>query len=795
MSYNIQRAAVIGAGIMGAGIAALLANVGIPVTLLDVVPADAKDSTDRAARNRLGQTGLERALKAKPASAFFTPQNAKLVTIGNIEDDLARVSEVDWIVEAVFEQLDVKRDLYARIEPLRRPGSIISSNTSGLPANLLLEGRSEDFRRNFLVTHFFNPVRFLKLLELVPGPDTNPELMVFMGTFGTERLGKGVVYCKDRPNFIGNRIGIFGTMATLKRMLDEGYTIEEVDAIFGPVMGRPKSAIFRTLDLAGIDTSLHVADNLYENLPDDPQRELFRMPQFVREMVARGWTGNKAKQGFYKKVKTEGGKDQYLVIDPATLEYRPQGETKFASLEAAKRLDDPFARIKTVLAGDDRAAKLAWELTADTWLYTAAIANEIANDIVQIDNAMRWGFNFDSGPFETWDALGVAETVERMRQEGRAIPPLVERVLASGGSFYRATPTGTREYFDFTSGAYKPVPASGPHLTVAERRAAGKVVKENGSASLIDLGDEVLGIEFHTKMNSVDEDLIAMLRTGVEEAQANWRAVVIGSDGPHFSAGANAFGMLLGARMGQWEMVEQAISGLQQAHQLLKFSPVPVVAATVGYALGGGCEIAMHAQHVRAAAETYIGLVEVGLGLIPAGGGCKEMLARWQKGVEGGPFAPSRHVFEIVATATVAGSAPDAVQYRFLRKTDAVTLDRDRLLSDAKADALALAEKKTRGEWKPPDPATYRLPGPGGRLVLEQQAENLRLTGKVSEHDVVVASQLARVLTGGDHSPLDMLTEQDVLDLEREAFLHLLGTPKTQERLEVFLRTGRPPRN
>jgi 3-hydroxyacyl-CoA dehydrogenase len=795
MPYNIQRAAVIGAGIMGAGIAALLANVGIPVTLLDVVPADAKESADRAARNRLAQTGLERALKAKPASAFFTPKNAQLITIGNVEDDLALVSDADWIVEAVFEQADVKRDLYQRIEPLRKPGSIISSNTSGLPAVLLLEGRSDDFRRHFLVTHFFNPVRFLKLLELVAGPDTDPELMAFMGTFGTERLGKGVVYCKDRPNFIGNRIGIYGTMATLKRMLDEGYTIEEVDAIFGPAMGRPKSAIFRTLDLAGIDTSLHVADNLYENLPNDPQRELFRMPQFVREMVARGWVGNKAGQGFYKRVKTEGGKDQYLVIDPATLEYRPQGDTKFASLDAARRFDDPFARIKAVLAGDDRAAKLAWELTADTSLYTATIADEIASDIVYIDNAMRWGFNFDAGPFETWDALGVAATVERMRAEGRAIPPLVERVLASGGSFYRTTPAQTREYFDFTSGQYNTVPGAGPRLMVAERRAAGKVVKENGSASLIDLGDEVLGVEFHTKMNSVDDELTAMLRAGVDEAQANWRALVIGSDAANFSAGANVFAVLLGARMGQWDMVDQAISALQQTNQLLKYSAVPVVAATVGYTLGGGCEIAMHAQHVRAAAETYIGLVEVGIGLIPAGGGCKEMLVRWQKGVEGGPFAPSRHVFEILAMATVATSAPDAVQYRFLRKTDAVTLDRDRLLADAKADALALAEKKARGEWQPPEPATFRLPGPGGRLVLEQQVENLRLAGKISEHDMVVAGQLARVLTGGDASPLDVLTEQDVLDLEREAFLHLLGTEKTQERIEVFLRTGRPPRN
>lgn len=795
MAYDIKRAAVIGAGIMGAGIAALLANVGIPVTLLDVVPADAKDSTDRTARDRITQAGLERAIKAKPASAFFTPKNVELVTVGNIEDHLARVGEADWIVEAVFEQLDVKRDLYARIEPLRRPGSIITSNTSGLPAAMLLEGRGEDFRRHFLVTHFFNPVRFLKLLELIAGPETDPELMRYMREFGTERLGKGVVECKDRPNFIGNRLGIYGLMATLKRMLDEGYRVEEVDAIFGPVMGRPKSAAFRTLDLAGIDTTLHVADNLYANLPDDPQRALFQMPPFVREMVARGWTGDKGGQGFYKRLKGEGGgKREILAIDPATLEYRAQEKVSFPSLEAAKHNLNVFERIKTVINGDDRAGKLAWALTADSLLYTAAVAEEIARDIVNIDNAMRWGFNWEVGPFETWDALGVAALTERMRGEGRQIPPLVERVLAAGGSFYKQTPEG-RRYFDFATGEYLPVPAAVPRPKVADFKKSGGVVNENGSASLVDLGDSVLGLEFHTKMNSIDDDLIAMLHAGLDEAQANWRALVVANDAPDFSVGANVFAVLVGAKMGAWDEIAKGINGLQQAHLRLKYSSVPTVVAPTGRTLGGGAEIVLHGQHVRAAAETYLGLVEVGLGLLPAGGGLKEMLARWQKGVEGGPFAPSRHVFEIVATATVATSAADAMRYRFLKKSDQITLDHDRLLADAKADAIALAEAKARGEWRPPEPPTFRLPGPGGRLVLEQQAENLRLQGKVSEHDALIASEVARVLTGSEHSPLDVLTEQDVLDLEREGFLKLLGTPKTQDRIETFLRTGQIIRN
>jgi len=795
MSYNIQRAAVIGAGIMGAGIAAHLANAGIPVLLLDIVAPDAQNATDRTARNRVAQTGLERAIKAKPASAFYTQKSVKLVTAGNTEDDLAKLGEVDWIVEAVFEQLDIKRDLYARVEAVRRPGTIISSNTSGLPATMLLEGRSEDFRRHFLITHFFNPVRFMKLLELVPGPDTDPELMSFMGAFCTERLGKGVVYCKDRPNFIGNRIGTFGFMATIRRMLDEGYRIEEVDAILGQPMGRPRSAAFRTADLAGIDTLVHVADNLYENLPDDPQRELFRVPEFVREMVARKWLGDKTGQGFYKRVKGADGKSEILAIDPATLEYRPQESAHFSSLDNVKANPDPLERIRSVVNASDRAGKLAWELTADTLLYTAAVAPEIADDIVNIDNAMRWGFNWDVGPFQTWDALGVAALAQRMTAEGRTLPPLVEEVLGNGtGSFYTQAPT--RSYYDFTARTYQPLPATATPLTMAALKKSNGMVKENRGASLVDLGDGVLGVEFHTKMNSVDDDVANMMRAAVEEAQQNWRAIVIANDAANFSVGANVAQVIMGAKMRQWALMEKAVATFQQANMTIKYSPVPVVVAPVGQVLGGGCEIVMHGQKVRAAAETYLGLVEVGLGLLPAGGGCKELLARWQTLTpERGPFAASRHVFEIVAVATVATSAADAMSYGFLRKTDAITLDRERLLADAKADALALAEAKAQGEWSPPEPPTFRLPGEGGRLVLEQQVENLRLQGKVSEHDAVVAGKLAYVLTGGGASANDTLTEQDILDLEREAFISLAGMPKTQERIETFLRTGRPVRN
>jgi 3-hydroxyacyl-CoA dehydrogenase len=795
MSYNIQRGAVIGAGIMGAGIAAHLANAGIPVLLLDIVPSDAENSTDRAARNRLAQTGLDRAIKAKPASAFYAQRSAKLVTVGNTEDNLDKLAEADWIVEAVFEELSVKRALYERIEAVRRPGSIISSNTSGLPATMLLEGRSDDFRRNFLITHFFNPVRFMKLLELVAGPETDPALMRFMGGFCTERLGKGVVYCKDRPNFIGNRIGTYGFMATLRRTLDEGYRIEEVDAILGQPMGRPKSAAYRTADLAGIDTLVHVADNLYENLPDDPQRALFRMPDFVREMVARKWLGDKTGQGFYKRVKGADGSSDILAIDPATLEYRPQESVHFSSLDSVKGNPDPLERVRSVVNASDRAGKLAWELTADTLLYAATVAPEIADDIVNIDNAMRWGFNWDVGPFQTWDALGVAALAQRMTAEGRTLPPLVEEALGNGtGSFYTQTPT--RTYYDFTSKTYQPLPASATPVTVASLKKSNSVVKENRGASLIDFGDGVLGVEFHTKMNAIDDDIANMMRAAVEEARTNWRAIVIANDAPDFSVGANLAQALMAAKMRQWPLIERAVVNFQQANLTIRYSPIPVVVAPVGRVLGGGCEIAMHGAKTRAAAETYLGLVEVGAGLIPAGGGCKELLARWATLTpERGLFPASRHVFEIVAVATVATSAAEAVGYGFLRKTDGITLDRERLLADAKADALALADARDRGEWQPSEPPTFRLPGEGGRLVLEQQVENLRLAGKASEHDAVVAGKLAFVLTGGNAAPGATLSEQDILDLEREAFVSLAGMPKTQDRMEALLKTGKPLRN
>ncbi len=749
MVYEIRKAAVLGAGVMGAAIAAHLANVGIPSLLLDIVPADAGQDRDKVAR-----MGLEKAINARPA-AFYSKRAAKLVTVGNIEDDLSELTNVDWIIEAVVERLDIKRSLYAHVEKVLRPGTIITSNTSGLPASMLTEGRSEAFRRNFLITHFFNPVRYMRLLEIVPDVDTEPELLQFMQEFATEVLGKGVVLCKDTPNFIANRIGVYGSLSTVYRTLNEGYTIGEVDTILGPSMGRPRSAVFRTGDLSGLDTLAHVADNLYENVPGDEQRETFHIPEVVREIIRRGWLGEKSGQGFYKRVKSSTGKSAILELNLKTLEYEPQQKVRYPSLGAARNIDDPVQRVLTILAADDRAGKLARETTADSLIYAANHAQEIADSIVAIDEAIRWGFNFEMGSFETWDVLlQHPDILQKVLQDGtgsQELPELVQRVKSKGqGTFYIGTP-GNRQYYDFHTDTYKPVPMPKAAISLAAARSNNKVIRDNESASLIDVGDGVACLEFHTKMNSIDEGIIEMLRYVAEEGQKQFRAVVLNNDAADFSAGANIMLVLMGAKAGQWKNIEAAINGLQQAHLLLKYSPIPIVAAPSGRALGGGCEIIMHANHVRAHAESYIGLVEVGVGLIPAGGGCKELLVRLGATVEeqmarktGGPFTPSRRAFETIAFATVSTSAAEAQELRFLRKSDAITVNRDLLLRDAKADALRLADAHEAGTWQPAQPPMLLLPGPGARMVLEQQIESLLLTGKVSEHDAVVGRHLAQ---------------------------------------------------
>ncbi len=797
-AYQVRKAAVLGAGVMGAAIAAHLANVGIPALLLDIVPPGETRDRDIVAR-----TGLEKALKARPAS-FYSKRGSSLVTIGNVEDDLGALADVDWIIEAVIERLDIKHALYERVEQVLRPGTIISSNTSGLPAHQLVEGRSAAFRNNFLITHFFNPVRYMRLLEFVPTADTDPAQLQFMHTFATEVLGKGVVICKDTPNFIANRIGVYGMVSTLQRALAEVYSVSEVDTILGPNMGRPKSAIFRTADLSGLDTLQHVSENLYHNAPDDEQRETFRLPEVVRDMIQRRWLGEKSGQGFYKRIKDADGNSVILELNLQTMEYEPQPKHRFASIGAARSREDTAERILTILSGDDRASQLARETTADSLIYAANRAEEIADDIVSIDNAMRWGFNFERGSFEMWDILLQQPAILDRVFEGRALPALVKRVQEQGqGTFYIGSGS-ERQYFDFKTGSYKPVPVPEGAISLTAMKAAHAgtrgVVHENGSASLIDLGDGVGCLEFHTKMNAIDEGIVEMLRYAVEEGAQQFRALVIANEAADFSAGANLFMILMLARSGEQQLLERAVQELQQVTQLLKYSPIPIVAVPTGRVLGGGCEVVMHSNHTRALAESYIGLVETGVGLVPAGGGCKELLLRYGAGVEqvrkaGGPFIPARRAFEVIAVATVSTSAAEAQELRFLRKTDAITVNHDLLLRDAKADALKLAEAQANGQWQPARPQQLLLPGIGARLVLEQQVDNLLLVGKISEHDAVVGRELAWVLSGGDCSPVIPVSEQYVLDLEREAFLRLCAMEKTQERMQAILTTGKALRN
>ena len=571
-------------------------------------------------------------------------------------------------------------------------------------------------------------------------------------------------------------------------------------------MGRPRSAVFRTGDLSGLDTLANVASNLYENAPGDEQREIFRVPEFVQEMIQRGWLGEKSGQGFYKRIKSPTGESTILELNLKTFEYEPQQKVRLPSLGAARNIDDPVKRVLTILAADDRAGQLARESTADSLIYAANHTPEIADSIVAVDEAIRWGFNFDMGSFEMWDVLlQHPDILQKVLLEGtgtQALPELVQRVKDEGeGTFYIGA-SGNRQFFDFHTDTYKPVPTPEGALSLAAAKASNKVIRDNGSASLIDLGDGVACLEFHTKMNTIDEGIIEMLRYSVEEGQKQFRAVVMNNDAADFSAGANVMLVLMGAKAGQWDMIEAALTGLQQAHQLLKYSPIPVIAAPSGRALGGGCEIIMHANHVRAHAESYLGLVEVGVGLIPAGGGCKELLVRLGATVDdqkarktGGPFTPSRRAFETIAFATVSTSAAEAQELRFLRKSDAITVNRDLLLRGAKADALRLADAREAGEWRPAQPPMLLLPGPGARLVLEQQIETLLLTGKVSEHDAVIGRHLARVVTGGECSPVIPVTEQHVLDLEREAFLALAGMEKSQDRMQAILMSGKPLRN
>lgn len=799
---EIKTAAVFGAGTMGAGIAALLAGVGIKVHLFDIVPKEltpeeqAKGLTlhDPVVRNRIVNAGLQRALQASPA-LFFDPNDAQLITVGNTEDNLDRLAEADWIVEAVFERLDVKQETFAKIEKFRKKDAIVSSNTSGIALQAITQKSSPELKKHALITHFFNPVRYMKLLEIIPGEETDPKIVEFMRDFAERRLGKGVVIAKDTPNFIANRIGIFGISYLLKAMLEEEYKIEEIDAIFGPALGRPKSAVFRTVDLVGLDVMADVMKNIYENVPHDPMREVYRLPDFAQKMLERGLLGRKAGKGFYQE-KTVNGKREFWVFDYKTLDYRPQEKFEYPSLARASQQSTVGEKIKAVVYSDDRAGRIAWKVLSETLLYAARLIPEISDNIYSIDNAMKWGFNWELGPFETWDALGVRESVERMRREGRQIPPIVEDLLAHGESFYQRT-EGKKLYFDVQAKAYRELPRPAGVLVLSElKEEKQRVIRETPGASLIDLGDGVACLEFHTYMNTVDADIIEMLGAALEEVRRrDLVGLVIGNEGQNFCVGAN-IALVLGAiQSGAWEQLEQMVKAFQDANMAIKYFEKPVVAAPFNMTLGGGSEIVLHCARVRAHCELYMGQVEFGVGVIPAAGGCKEL---WVRNIENVPddanvdlFPLLQRTFETIALAKVSTSAKDARKLGFLRRDDTITMNRDRLIADAKRDVLALAMMG----YEPPRPKKFKVTGRSGYAALQIAIKNFQWAKRITDHEALMAQKLARVLTGGDVPPGTELTEQQMLDLEREEFLSLCGTQKTQERIQHMLATGRPLRN
>ena len=801
MKRTINKVAVLGSGVMGAAIAAHFANAGVSVLLLDIAPKDLTDEEkakgltleSKIVRNRIAKKGLEFARKSKPA-AFFIPENADRIIVGNFDDDLNRIKECDWVIEAIVENLAIKQQLLKRVDENRRAGSIVSSNTSGISIRAMAEGLSDDFQRNFLGTHFFNPPRYMRLLELIPTAQTDPDVTSFIADYGDRTLGKGIVYAKDTPNFIANRIGTFAGMHGMSVMLKGGYTIEEIDKITGPAVGHAKTASFRTVDLVGLDTLAHVANNIYAAIPDDERRDVYVLPEFIKQMVERGMLGNKTRGGFYKKVKTAEGKDEILTLDYNTMEYRPKAKVNLPSLEMTKGIENTGERVKALTFGKDRVGAFLWESTSEMLLYTAYRIPEIADDILQIDNAMKWGFNWELGPFELWDALGLEKTVEKMRSENREIPSNIAKMLDGGNKTFYKRESGRNYFYDLVKGEYREVPNRFGVIFLPSAKDQNKIVKKNSGATLIDIGDGVLCLEFHSKMNSIGGDTVQMMNFAVKEVGENFEALVIGNHGENFSVGANLMLLLLEAQEQNWEEIDLMIRVFQNSTMNLRYSPKPVVVAPFGMTLGGGCEITLHADRVRASAETYIGLVEVGVGLIPGGGGTKEMVARATEGLakDADPFPAIKQVAEYVATAKVATSAVEAKKMGFLRSGDQITMNPARLIADAKESALAIVKEG----YKAPAPRTDIIAlGESALAALKLGIYLMKQGGYISEYDAYVATQLARILTGGDLSHPTKVSEQYLLDLEREVFLRLCGQRKTLERIQHTLKTGKPLRN
>ncbi len=800
MKRRIEKAAVIGSGIMGSGIAAHLANTGVQVLLLDIVPRElteqekAKGLTleDKQVRNRIATENLQKAIKSKPA-AFYHKDFAKRIEVGNTEDDMPRLAEVDWIIEVVPERLDIKKAVFDQIEKHRKEGTIVSSNTSGIPIHLMAQGRSEDFRKNFLGTHFFNPVRYLKLLEIIPTKDTDKELVDFFLEYGDKYLGKTTVLAKDTPAFIGNRIGVYGIMDIFHLIKDLDLTVEEVDKLTGPVIGRPKSATFRTADLVGLDTLAHVATGLYENVPEDEAHDVFALPDFVKYMLEHNMLGDKTKQGFYKKVKKDG-KKEILALDLNTMEYRPKQKVKFATLEMAKPIENVKDRYKVLIKGKDKAGEFYRKTFSGMFSYASHRIPEIADHLYQIDDAMKAGFGWKYGPFEIWDAIGVKKAVEMMAKEGKDIPDWVAQMLAEGFESFYTVKDGATYYYDIQSKSYKKIPGQDEYIYLDNYRTTNTLWK-NDDASIIDLGDGIIDIEFHSKMNTLGTGVIQAINKAINMAEEKYKGLVIGNQGEQFSVGANLALVLMLAIEQEWDELYMAVKTFQDTAMRVRYSSIPVVVAPHGMTFGGGAEITLHADKVVAAAETYIGLVEFGVGLIPAGGGTKEFVLRISDALVKGDVEINRYMesFLTIAMAKVATSAYEAMDLGFLKKgRDVIVLNKDRQIATAKRHALQMADD---GYVKPIKRNDIKVLGQEILGTFMVGTDSMKAGRYISEHDKKIADKLAYVMAGGDLSGPGKVTEDYLIELEREAFLSLLGERKTLERIDHMLKTGKPLRN
>lgn len=786
MNKRINKVAVLGSGIMGSRIACHFANIGVEVLLLDI---PAKEGH----KNNIVNAALETAIKTNP-SPVYTKAVVNKITTGNFEDDMPKIATYDWVIEVVVENLDIKKKVFDQVEQYRKPGTIVSSNTSGIPIHMMAEGRSDDFKANFCGTHFFNPPRYLRLLEIIPTQYTKPELVDFLLHYGDKFLGKTTVLCKDTPAFIANRVGVYSIMALLHLVQKMDLSVEEVDKYTGPALGRPKSATFRTTDVVGLDTMIKVAKGLYDNCPEDKARELFKLPDYVAQMESNNWLGDKTGKGFYKKTKTPEGKTEILALDLKTLEYKPQVKVKSATLELTKSIDNVRERMKVFAAGKDKAAELFRASFFGLFEYVSDRIPEISNELYRIDDAMRAGFGWELGPFEVWDAVGLQDAIAGMQQYGHEPAAWVKEMLEAGHSSFYKVENGGKLYYDIPSKSYLPVPGTEAFVVLDNLRAKQTLWK-NAGASIIDLGDGILNVEFHSKMNTIGGDTLQAINKAIDMAEKDYRGLVIGNDGANFSAGANVGMIFMMAVEQEWEELNMAIRMFQNTSMRIRYSSIPVVVAPHNLALGGGCEFSLHADHVQLNAETYMGLVEFGVGVIPGGGGTKEFALRASDEFKGEQIAQNvlKERFLTIGMAKVSTSAQEAFDLGYLQKDKySITMNRSRLLADAKAKAIELAEA---GYTMPVRRKDIKVLGKQGLGIVYAGANSMYAGKYISEHDKKISEKLGYVLCGGDLSAPTEVTEQYLLDLEREAFLSLCGERKTLERIQSIITKGKPLRN